>query len=122
MSSFINATAPIRVCDNGGWTDTWFAEHGRVFNIAVHPPVEVQIDVMPRAQAADRIVVNAENFGDRYPWSARGRHPLLEAAIDRMPIPDHLALEVTIFSRVPAGASTGTSAAEIGRASCRERV
>jgi len=22
----INSTAPIRVCDNGGWTDTWFAE------------------------------------------------------------------------------------------------
>ena len=24
----INSVAPIRVCDNGGWTDTWFAERG----------------------------------------------------------------------------------------------
>jgi len=27
----INAVAPIRVCDNGGWTDTWFAQHGKIF-------------------------------------------------------------------------------------------
>lgn len=111
MTRIINATAPIRICDNGGWTDTWFAEYGSVFNIAVLPPVEVQVEVVPRAHADDRIVVNAENYGDRYAWDVRGRHPLLEAAIDRMPIPGDIAIAVTIFSRVPAGASTGTSAA-----------
>lgn len=111
MSRVINATAPIRICDNGGWTDTWFAEYGSVFNIAVRPPVEVQVEVIPRAHAADQIVVNAENYGHRYPWTARGRHPLLEATIERMPIPEDSAIDVTIFSRVPAGASTGTSAA-----------
>jgi hypothetical protein len=29
----VNSVAPIRICDNGGWTDTWFAGHGRIFNI-----------------------------------------------------------------------------------------
>ena len=40
----LNAVAPIRICDLGGWTDTWFAEHGKVFNIGVHPGVEVQVN------------------------------------------------------------------------------
>ena len=35
-SRIIQATAPIRVCDIGGWTDTWFATHGAIFNIAVN--------------------------------------------------------------------------------------
>ena len=43
----INSVAPIRICDNGGWTDTWFAGHGKVFNIGVYPYVEVQIEVFP---------------------------------------------------------------------------
>jgi len=37
----INSIAPIRICDNGGWTDTWFAEHGRIFNIGVYPYASV---------------------------------------------------------------------------------
>ena len=43
----INSVAPIRICDNGGWTDTWFAGHGRIFNIGVYPYAEVQIEVYP---------------------------------------------------------------------------
>ena len=31
----VNSVAPIRICDNGGWTDTWFAKYGKIFNIAV---------------------------------------------------------------------------------------
>ena len=33
----INATAPIRICDLGGWSDTWFAGRGTVLNIGVYP-------------------------------------------------------------------------------------
>ncbi len=43
----INSVAPIRICDNGGWTDTWFAGTGRIFNIAVYPYAEVQVEVFP---------------------------------------------------------------------------
>jgi len=113
----INSVAPIRICDNGGWTDTWFAGQGQVFNVAVRPLAEVQIRVSPRARrsTAERVVIYAENFGDRYAPSLNGsswdRHPLLEAAIRRMGVPDGVALEVSIFSEAPSGASTGTSAA-----------
>ena len=111
----INSVAPIRICDNGGWTDTWFAGHGKVFNIGVYPYVEVQIEVFPRDAQEDRIVLFAENYGERYVvrpevpgWD---RHPLLEAAIDYMHIPQDMALQISIYSEAPAGCSTGTSAA-----------
>ena len=111
----INSVAPIRICDNGGWTDTWFAGYGQVFNIAVYPYAEVQIEVHPFHDQKNRIVINAENFGERYVMGrerqAWDRHPLLEAAIGFMKIPRDMAFDVTIFSEAPSGGSTGTSAA-----------
>ncbi len=111
----INAAAPIRICDNGGWTDTWFAQQGRIFNIGVYPYAEVQIQVFPVGSDRDRITIFAENFGERYVMDEQpgqwNRHPLLEASIERMAVPDDIAVQVTIFSEAPAGASTGTSAA-----------
>jgi D-glycero-alpha-D-manno-heptose-7-phosphate kinase len=111
----INSVAPIRICDNGGWTDTWFAGHGKIFNIGVYPYAEVQIEVYPYDGDDERIVLYAENYGERYVvhpeipgWD---RHPLLEAAIELMCVPDDMAFQVTIFSEAPVGASTGTSAA-----------
>lgn len=111
----INSSAPIRICDNGGWTDTWFAKHGKIFNIGVYPYAEVQIEVFNRTDRTDRIVLHAENYGERYVIHPENlnwdRHPLLEASIERMGVPDDLAVQVTIFSEAPAGGSTGTSAA-----------
>ena len=84
----INAVAPIRVCDNGGWTDTWFAEYGKIFNIGVYPYAEVQIEIFPTDQREDRIVLHAENYGERYVVRPENlgwdRHPLLEASIERI--------------------------------------
>jgi D-glycero-alpha-D-manno-heptose-7-phosphate kinase len=111
----INSVAPIRIVDNGGWTDTWFAGHGKIFNIGVYPYAEVQVEVFPAAGEKERVTIEAENYGDRYAvapeqavWS---KHPLLEAAIHYMKVPTNLSLHVTIYSEAPAGASTGTSAA-----------
>lgn len=113
--SIINSVAPIRICDIGGWTDTWFAEYGSIFNIGVYPYAEVQIEVYHADHVDERIVINAENFGERYVIEPEAtswdRHPLLEAAIHRMGVPDNYAFNVTIFSDAPSGASTGTSAA-----------
>lgn len=110
----INAMAPIRVCDMGGWTDTWFADTGAVCNIGVYPYVEVQIYVSAATRRAPRVVINAENFGDRYSLDPRkiiyDRHPLLEASIDILKL-TNLSFEVNLFSLAPAGCSTGTSAA-----------
>jgi D-glycero-alpha-D-manno-heptose-7-phosphate kinase len=111
----VNAVAPIRVCDNGGWTDTWFAEHGKIFNIGVYPYAEVQLEIFPRDALPERVVIYAENYGERYARALGSlswdRHPLLEAAIEMMGSPEDLAFQVTIFSEAPGGASTGTSAA-----------
>ena len=111
----INSVAPVRICDLGGWTDTWFAQHGRIFNIGVYPYAEVQVEVFPADGQRPAVTIIAENFGERYTpdrekpsWD---RHPLIEAAIERMRLPRDICLEVSIFSEVPSGASTGTSAA-----------
>ncbi len=37
MNRIVNAIAPTRVCDLGGWTDTWFAGHGAVLDVATYP-------------------------------------------------------------------------------------
>lgn len=111
----INSIAPIRINDLGGWTDTWFAKFGKVLNIAVYPFAEVQMRVYVRDANRPQITIYAENYGERYTLDGvRGtydRHPLLEAALQFMGVPDDLALEIDIFCEAPAGASTGTSAA-----------
>ena len=113
----IRATAPIRICDNGGWTDTWVARHGKVFNLAVRPLVSIRIDAYPTGTRDARVVLNAENYGVRYAplldAEAWGPHPLLEAAFREIRPPRDLDIEVTIRSDAPAGASTGTSAAVV---------
>ena len=131
-SEWVNAVAPIRICDIGGWTDTWFAKHGDVFNIAVYPYVEVQLQFFPDLKKSqDNILINVENFQDEYSFTpARkingslgqtirvrpgdqeyGNHPLIEMALDVMDFPKDSVLRVNIYSDAPPGASMGTSAA-----------
>jgi D-glycero-alpha-D-manno-heptose-7-phosphate kinase len=111
----VNAVAPTRICDLGGWTDTWFAGHGVVFNIAVYPYVEVQIRAVDRPHDGRRVEICAENFGDRYAIDpthiSYDKHPLIEAAIDLMQVPEDRGFRINIYSDAPPGASMGTSAA-----------
>jgi len=127
----VNAVAPIRICDIGGWTDTWFAKFGQVFSIAVYPYIEVQLQLFDREDNNSRVEINVENYDQTYTYSKpikckgsfgetlslrldeenSGKHPLIEAAIDEMEIPRHTGVRANIFSNAPPGASTGTSAA-----------
>jgi D-glycero-alpha-D-manno-heptose-7-phosphate kinase len=88
----ITAAAPVRTCDCGGWTDTWFARCGAVFHVAVNPGVRVSVEAREATDgAAPSLTVHAENYGHRYafvpgtrPWV---RHPLIEAAIESVGVP-----------------------------------
>ena len=107
----IEAWAPVRICDNGGWTDTWFGAPGRVLNVAVSPGVHVCVAA---TTATDAVILDVRAFGDRYrvvPGAARvPRHLLLEAAIDAFPPPGDHGVEITVACGVPPGCGTGTSA------------
>lgn len=64
-STIVHAVAPIRICDIGGWTDTWFAKHGAIFNIAVYPYVEVQVREHP-GDVEGLVRIQLENYDVTY--------------------------------------------------------
>ncbi len=112
----INASAPVRICDIGGWTDTWFAQHGAVLSIAVEPRVHVQIFPHERAEGDQQVTVYAANYKESFVFaptteSPKGKHALIEAAFCIMQIPSDLSLDVHLYSDIPPGAGMGTSAA-----------
>jgi D-glycero-alpha-D-manno-heptose-7-phosphate kinase len=108
----ITATVPIRICDLGGWTDTWFAGHGVVCSLAVNPGVVVQVRLSTRQRARQAVHLVVHNYGEslHYPGDTP-RHPLLHVAIATNPIPDAYDAEIAVSSDIPPGCSTGTSAA-----------
>ena len=107
----ISSVAPIRIRNPDG--PTWFAEHTILISRISY--AEVQVEVYGPEFEGERIVINAENFGERYAMHPEtpgwDRHPLIEAAIRKMGVADDFRFQVTIFSEAPGGASTGTSAA-----------
>jgi D-glycero-alpha-D-manno-heptose-7-phosphate kinase len=80
--------------------------------VAVRPGVEVTVKEI---SGPDQVVLDVPDFGERYamvPGTPRAaRHPLLEAAVDSLPPPPGLHVEVSVHSAIPAGSGTGTSAA-----------
>jgi D-glycero-alpha-D-manno-heptose-7-phosphate kinase len=111
----IHSIAPIRINDIGGWTDTWFSKEGKVLNTAVFPLVEVRLKVLENRDKIDqRVLVRLENYGEAL-WinpekPAYDHHPLIQGAFNSIPIPKDILLHATLYSHVPAGSSTGTSA------------
>jgi D-glycero-alpha-D-manno-heptose-7-phosphate kinase len=108
----IEVSVPVRLCDIGGWTDTWFGTPGKVLNVAVRPGVDVSIRA---TDGHDPVVLDVEGAGGRYalvPGAPRtARHQLVEAAIDLLPPRAGTAIEIEVRSAVPAGCGAGTSAA-----------
>lgn len=105
----VRSYAPVRVCDLGGWTDTWFSWNGAVTNIAVDPGVECIVRILERNDA-EPITIYAENFNERFRLGEGKGFTLIEAAVSSMPIPSNVSLEISVFSEIPPGASMGTSA------------
>ena len=95
----IRSSAPVRICDTGGWTDTWFAGSGAVFSIAVSPRVEVRVDVTPTDGDTVFELVRPD--------------PLLDAAVRSAAPAVGVHLRISTRAGVPPGAGTGTSAAVV---------
>jgi D-glycero-alpha-D-manno-heptose-7-phosphate kinase len=126
MATRVAATAPVRVADVGGWTDTWFGSPGRVCHLAVGPGVSVEAALVERRSGARSVRLVLPQYGHDYTYDhaydpsgdvAPGRHPLVEQAVSSIlgsaPLTSEAALELTVTSAVPAGASLGTSAAVV---------
>jgi D-glycero-alpha-D-manno-heptose-7-phosphate kinase len=114
VTSWVRAQAPVRILDAGGWTDTWFAERGAVCHLCVGPGAEAYAGLMATSGGDEHQVhLRVPDFHEEYAFCfdrPPGRHPLLEAALQRW-APPGCSLEVTVSSGVPPGSSLGTSAA-----------
>jgi D-glycero-alpha-D-manno-heptose-7-phosphate kinase len=111
----IHATAPLRINDLGGWTDTWFSEEGHVLNMAVSPCVEVDISVSQnREWTRDHVRVHAVDYGEVFHINPKKpdftKHPLIQGAVTSLPVPKEKKLDISIRSFFPAGSAVGTSA------------
>lgn len=112
----VTARTPVRACDAGGWTDTWFAGHGTVCTLAVGPAVTVTA-ALDDDLAAGTVDLDVPAFGDHYAFTIGdrpGRHPLLEATVARHA--DRAAtagLRITTATLVPPGSGLGTSASVV---------
>lgn len=119
------ATAPVRVADVGGWTDTWFAGHGAVCSVAVGPGARAEVEVVARRPGDGPVRIHAPDLGaswavdpdPSYGWvqPGPGCHPLLEHAVRAglaadPGLGDGVSLEVTVSAAVPPGSSVGSSA------------
>ncbi|MFZ9858767.1 MAG: GHMP kinase [Roseiflexaceae bacterium] len=104
------ACAPVRVCDVGGWTDTWFARTGNVCSIAITRFVHVSVTTSQLTPAT--ITFDIRTYKQRLSLDqTRKHHPLLAVALDEIPLPPGHSYTITIDADMPPGSSTGTSAA-----------
>lgn len=103
---------PTRICDLGGWTDTWFARHGRVCHLAVWPGIRARIEVRTGPPGVEVLV-----GGSAHPWvwvpgvdPRQTPVPLLAATLDEAAPPAARRLTLHVEADVPTGSSLGTSA------------
>ena len=105
----IAVDVPVRVCDVGGWTDTWFAGHGLVCSLAAGPGVSVRARSQP---GAGQVTLDLADYGVQVlASSAPAEHALLAAAVSEAGPIDGTDVALRITSAVPPGSSLGTSAA-----------
>ena len=104
------ARAPVRICDIGGWTDTWYNPEGAVFNFCVDLYSYVRII----ENGKDLIRIIAENLGKTLEIKSfekieyNGELDLLKAAVRRLEIKE--GLDIYVKAEAPPGCGTGTSA------------
>ncbi|MHA1913321.1 MAG: GHMP family kinase ATP-binding protein [Promethearchaeota archaeon] len=106
----ILSRAPVRICDIGGWTDTWFYPNGAVFNICVDLYSYIRII----SSTLDKIKIISENLDltseiqNVKNITYDGTLDLLKAAIKRLEIKE--GIDIYARTEAPPGCGTGTSA------------
>ena len=104
------ARAPVRICDIGGWTDTWFYENGAVLNMCVDLYSYVRIHLRDD-QSINIISENLDlntRIRDYRKIEYDGTLDLLKAAIKCMNI--KTGMDIYVKADAPPGSGTGTSA------------
>lgn len=109
MIKSIKTTTPTRICDLGGWTDTWFSPKGILLNIAVEPGVDVCVTEVQSDN--EKIHVQLKNFNTDYVFNlSQNKHPLIDEVIRHFHPYTIKNFSIKIESIIPPGASMGTSA------------
>ncbi len=110
LKNVIFSRAPVRICDIGGWTDTWFYNKGAVFNFCV----DLYSYVRVIENNTDKIRIISENLDlsteikNYRKIEYDGILDLLKAAVKRMEITS--GLDIFVRADAPPGCGTGTSA------------
>ncbi|MHA2393538.1 MAG: GHMP family kinase ATP-binding protein [Promethearchaeota archaeon] len=106
----IFSRAPVRICDIGGWTDTWFFPNGAVFSICIDLYSHVRIS----PNNSKKVKMFSENLklhseiNDLNDIKYDGNLDLLKAAIKRMNIKE--GIDIYVNTEAPPSCGTGTSA------------
>ena len=110
IKKVILSRAPVRICDIGGWTDTWFYPKGAVFSFCVDLYSKVKL----MENGLNKIRIFAENFEQSTEIinfktvEYDGNLDLLKAAVKMMNI--EKGLDINVSADAPPGCGTGTSA------------
>ena len=110
IKKVISSRAPVRICDIGGWTDTWFYPKGAVFSFCVDLYSKVKL----MENGLNKIRIFAKDFEQSTEIinykevEYDGNLDLLKAAVKRMNI--EKGLDINVSADAPPGCGTGTSA------------
>ena len=110
VKKVVFSRAPVRICDIGGWTDTWFYPKGAIFNFCVDLYSYVRIS----ENSSEKIRIISENLDltteikNFRKIEYDGILDLLKAAVKRMEIKN--GLNIFVRADAPPGCGTGTSA------------
>lgn len=131
--------APVRICDIGGWLDTWFSAHGKVFNITVwskrfgsveekYSGITTFANVKKSLHKIGVLKLDAPDIDKKYSFNANNsdwdRNDLLQAALLAVGLPQDVDIHLAISSTViPRGSSVGSSAAvSVGLVTILEKI
>ncbi|MFX1569514.1 MAG: hypothetical protein ACFFCV_14230 [Promethearchaeota archaeon] len=110
MKEIILSKAPVRICDIGGWTDTWFYPKGAIFSISIN--LYSHVKILPNFSKSVKIYSENLNLSteirDFHNIKYDDNLDLLKAAVKRMSI--NTGIDIYVKAEAPPGCGTGTSA------------